>query len=419
MPLALLALALGAFGIGTTEFVIAGLLPDLAADFHTSIPTAGLLVSGYAAGVVVGAPLVTALGARLPRKTMLVGTMALFVVAHLLSALAPSFGALMAGRIVASFAHGAYVGVASVVAAELVRPEKRASAIALLFSGLSLANVLGVPFGTFLGQQFGWRAAFWAVAAIGLAAFAGIALLVPRGPRPEAGLRRELAVFRGGRIWLALAMTALGWAPVLAIVTYVAPLLTEITGFGEGAVPVVMTLLGLGMLVGGPLGGRFADRALLPSLFAGLALLTVLAVVLLAAVHDKAAVVVALTVFGIVSAATIPPLQTWVLDKAAGAQTMASAANVAAFNLGNAVGPALAGLAIGAGLGYTSVLWVAALLGVAGLGAAAAAGALERRTGPSPVQADAVQADPVPADPVPAGGAAVAAEARGAVGTGC
>ncbi|MFI6521332.1 MFS transporter [Spirillospora sp. NPDC050679] len=384
MPLALLALALGAFGIGTTEFVIAGLLPELAADFHTSIPAAGLLVSGYAFGCVVGAPLVTALGARLPRKTMLLGLMALFVAAHLLSALAPSFALLLAARIVASFAHGAFIGIGSVVAADLVRPEKRASAVALMFSGLSVANVLGVPAGTFLGQQLGWRSTFWAVAAIGVVALAGLAVLVPRRPRPETGLRHELAAFRSGQVWLVLAMTAVGWAPALAVITYVAPLLTEVTGFSKGAVPVVMTLLGVGMVGGSLIGGRYADRAPLASLYASLAALTVVSAGLLAAVHDKVAAVAALTVFGVVASATIPVLQTRVLDKASGAQTLASAANVAAFNLGNTLGPALGGLTIGAGLGYDSPLWVAALMGAAGLAIALVSGTLERRSADRP-----------------------------------
>ncbi|GAA3927991.1 MFS transporter [Actinomadura viridis] len=382
MPLALLALAAGAFGIGTTEFVIAGLLPELAADFGTSIPVAGLLVSGYAFGVVVGAPLVTAAGARLPRKTMLVGLMALFVAAHLLSALAPSYGALMTGRIVASFAHGAYIGLGAVVAADLVRPEKRAGAIALMFMGLSLANVLGVPLGTFIGQEFGWRATFWVVTVVGVVALTGIAALVPGGARPSTGLRHELAAFRSRQVWLALAMTALGWAPVLAVITYVAPLLTEVTGYSGGAVPFVMALLGAGMLAGGPIGGRYADRALMPSVYALLGAIIVVAAVLPAAAHHKVAVVVALTVFGVLASAVIPALQTRVLDKAPGAQALASAANVAAFNLGNAVGPFLGGLAISAGLGFTSPLWVAALLGISGLAVALLSGALDR-SGPA------------------------------------
>lgn len=389
MPLALLALALGAFGIGTTEFIIAGLLPELAADFDTSIPTAGLLVSGYAFGVVIGAPLVTALGARLPRKTMLLALMVLFVAAHLLSALAPTFALLLAARIVASFAHGAFIGVGSAVAAALVAPEKRAGAVALMFTGLSLANVLGVPFGTFLGQQFGWRATFWAVTAIGVVALAGVAALVPRQPRPATGLRHELSAFRSRQVWLVLAMTAVGWAPVLAVVTYVAPLLTEVTGYGRGAVPVVMTLLGLGMVAGGLLIGRYADRYPLAGLYGTLGSLTALSALLLLAAHDRIAVVVALTLFGVVASATIPVLQMRVLNHAAGAETMASAANVAAFNLGNAVGPALGGLTIGAGLGYTSPLWVAALLGLGGLAIALVSGTLERReTAPAPAKTD-------------------------------
>ncbi|MQY06418.1 MFS transporter [Actinomadura macrotermitis] len=394
MPLAVLALALGAFGIGTTEFVIAGLLPDLAADFHTSIPAAGLLVSGYAFGCVVGAPLVTALGARLPRRTMLLGLMALFVAAHLLSALAPSFGPLLAARVVASFAHGAYMGIGSVVAAELVRPEKRASAVALMFAGLSLANVLGVPLGTFVGQQFGWRATFWMVAGVGVLALAGIALLVPRGGRPAGGLRGELAVFRSGQVWLTLAMTTLGWAPALAVITYVAPLLTDVTGFGAGAVPLVMTLLGVGMLGGGFAGGRLAGRAPLPAVYGTLAALAATSALLLPAAHSKIAVVAVLGLFGLVASAAIPALQMRVLDKAAEAPTMASAANVAAFNLGNTIGPALAGLAIGAGFGYTSPLWVGALLGAAGLAVALLSGLLER-TAPAPQDAPATEPAPV------------------------
>ncbi|NUT45398.1 MAG: MFS transporter [Thermoactinospora sp.] len=378
MPLALLALALGAFGIGTTEFVIAGLLPDLAADFHTSIPAAGLLVSGYAFGVVVGAPLMTALGARMPRKTLLMAVMVLFVVAHVLSALAPGYGALMAGRIVASFAHGAYVGVAAVVAADLVRPERRASAIALMFTGLSLANVVGVPFGTFLGQQLGWRSTFWAVVVIGVVALAGIALLVPRGPRPESGLRQELRIFRSGQVWLVLAMTALGWAPAFAVITYVSPLLTEVSGFSAGSVPIVITLLGVGMLIGGPIGGRMADRALMPSIYVLLGGIVVVALVLIATSHSMIGAAVTITLFGVVASASIPPLQTRVLEKATGAQVMGSAANVAAFNLGNAIGPFFAGLAIDAGLGFTSPLWVGAILGTAGLGVAVISGVVER-----------------------------------------
>ncbi|MCO5998867.1 MFS transporter [Actinoallomurus rhizosphaericola] len=381
MPIALLALAIGGFGIGTTEFVISGLLPDLSADLHVSIPTAGLLVSGYAFGVVVGAPLLTALGSRISRKTMLVSLMALFTVGNLLCAVAPTYGVLMVARLVTAFAHGAYFGIGSVVAADLVRPEKRAGAIAMMFTGLTVANVLGVPGGTALGQALGWRSTFWVVAAIGLVALAGIATLVPARPRPSAdtGLRGELSVFRHGQVWLALAMTALGWAPVFTVITYVAPLATRVTGFSSGAVPILMVLFGVGMVAGNALGGRLADRALMPSLYGILAAVIAVSLLLFFVVHGKVAVVVVMLLLGVVGSATIAPLQTRVLDKAAGAPTMASAANIAAFNLGNTVGPFLGGLAIDAGLGYASTTWIAALIGAAGLAVALVSGALDRR----------------------------------------
>ncbi|MEV8637956.1 MFS transporter [Streptosporangium sp. NPDC051023] len=368
MPLALLALAISAFGIGTTEFVINGLLPELAAEFQVPIPTAGLLVSGYALGVVVGAPLLTMIGARFSRKTMLLALMVVFIVGNLLCALAPSYGALMAGRVVTSFAHGAYFGIGSVVAASLVAPERRASAIAMMFTGLTLANVLGVPLGTAVGQALGWRATFWIVTAVGVAALAGVAALVPAQPREKGqSLRGELAAFRGGRVWLALLMTTLGFAPVFAVITFVAPIVTEVAGLPAGAVPLLMGLFGVGVVVGNLLGGRLADRALIPSLYLSVGGLTVLAAVIALVAHSQIALFAAVVLFGVAGFATVPPLQIRVLDAAQGAPTLASAANIGAFNLGNALGAFLAGLAIQAGLGYVSPAWVAALLGLLGL----------------------------------------------------
>ncbi|GAA4632161.1 MFS transporter [Actinoallomurus vinaceus] len=395
MPLALLALAIGGFGIGTTEFVISGLLPELSTDLHVSIPTAGLLVSGYAFGVVVGAPLLTALGSRVSRKTMLLALMGLFTVGNLLCAIAPGYGVLMVARLVTAFAHGAYFGIGSVVAADLVRPEKRAGAIAFMFTGLTVANVLGVPGGTALGQAFGWRSTFWVVSVLGVLALAGIAALVPAQPRPstDAGFRHELSVFRRGQVWLALAMTALGWAPVFTVITYIAPIATRITGFSSGAVPLLMVLFGVGMVAGNTLGGRLADRALMPSLYAILGSVIAVSIVLAVVIHGKAGVVVVMLLLGVAGSATIPPLQTRVLDKAVGAPTMASAANIAAFNLGNTVGPFLGGLAIDAGLGYAAPTWIAALLGTAGLAVAVASGTLDRRIRTSP---DAVTPHAVP-----------------------
>ncbi|MCA2224253.1 MFS transporter [Nonomuraea aurantiaca] len=380
MPLALFALAISAFGIGTTEFIINGLLPELAADFAVTIPAAGLLVSGYALGVAIGGPPLTMLGGRLSRKTMLLSLMVLFIVGNLLSALAPSYGVLMVGRFLSAFAHGAYFGVGSVVAADLVAPQKRASAIALMFTGLTLANVLGVPLGTWIGQAFGWRATFWVVVAIGVAGLIGVLVLVPAQPRPEGGgMLRELATFRKGGVWLALAMTVFGFAPVFAVITFISPIMTGVGGFSPGAVPVVMALFGVGLVVGNLIGGRLADRAVMPSIYGSVALLALLGLVLALVAGNQVAFIVTITLFGVAAFATVPPLQTRVLDAAAGAPTLASAANIGAFNLGNAIGSFVAGLTIDAGFGYTAPAWTAALLGLTGLAVAGLAGVQSRR----------------------------------------
>ncbi|SEG89645.1 MFS transporter, DHA1 family, arabinose polymer transporter [Saccharopolyspora kobensis] len=362
------SLALGAFAVGTTEVVIAGILPEVALDTGVSLPTAGLLVSGYALGMVVGAPLLTVVSARFARKRMLLGLVGLFTAAGLISALAPGFSALMTGRVLSALAGGAYVGIASVVAAGLVPPERKARAIAIVFMGLSLANVLGVPGGTALGQAFGWRATFWAVTAIGVVLFVALSAFVPyEEPRSGAGFRREPAVFRRGRVWLALAATAFGWAPFLTVLTYIAPLLTDVSGFEPSSVPLVLALVGVGMVIGTPLAGRLADRALAPTLHGALAGVSVISLLLLVIVHSEPAAIVGFLLFGLVGAAVIPPLQTRVLAFAEGADDLASAANISAFNIGNAGGPLLAGTALSAGAGYTAPLAIAAVLGAAGL----------------------------------------------------
>ncbi|WP_188270547.1 MULTISPECIES: MFS transporter [unclassified Streptomyces] len=378
---ALAALALGAFAVGTTEVVIAGLLPDVATDFGVSLPTAGLLVSGYALGMVVGAPLLTVLGARLPRKHLLLWLVGLFTVAGLLSSVASGYEMLLIGRVLSAFAGGAYVGTAAVVAAGLVAPERKASAIATVFMGLSIANVLGVPGGTALGQALGWRAAFWGVTVLGAVLLVAIAVLVPQLSREQStGFRQELAVFRRGRVWLALAATAFGWAPFLTVVTYITPMLTEVTGFDERTVPLMLVLMGVGMVVGTPLAGRFADRALVPTLYGALAGIALVSALLIPAVHSKPGAIVGFLLFGLVGAAVIPPLQTRVLEAAQGADNLASSANVSAFNVGNAGGPLLAGAALSMGWGYTSLLGIAAVLGVIGLALALGTTALDRRS---------------------------------------
>ncbi|MER5638929.1 MFS transporter [Kitasatospora sp. NPDC002227] len=380
MPLALLALAIGAFGIGTTEFVVMGLLPQIAGDYGVSIPTAGLLVTGYAIGVVVGAPLMTVLGTRISRKTMLMLLMGLFTVGNLLSAVAPSFGLMVAGRIVASLAHGAFFGIGSVVAAELVAPDRKAGAIATMFTGLTVANIVGVPLGTFIGQAVGWRATFAAVAALGVVGLLGIARLVPELPRQQgAHLRRELTAFRNPQVLLAMAMTVLGFGGVFAAITYIAPMMTQVARYSEGAVTWLLVLFGTGMFLGNLLGGRYADRRLMPMLYVSLGGLALVLGLFTVTAHSKVLAAVTVLLVGGLGFATVPPLQKRVLDQAHGAPTLASAVNIGAFNLGNALAAWLGGTVITAGLGWTAPSWVGALLAAAALVLALWSAALERR----------------------------------------
>lgn len=379
MPLALVALAVSAFGIGTTEFVIMGLLPQVAGSFDVPISTAGLLISGYALGIVVGAPVLTAAATRVPRKTVLLGLMTLFIAGNVLSALAPSYALLMVGRVVAALAHGAFFGIGAVVATGLVAPERRARAIALMFTGLTAANVLGVPMGTLVGQAFGWRATFWVVSVLGVVSLIGILALVPRDPEGRApSLRRELEAFRDRQVWLALGVTALGFGGVFASFTYVAPMMTEVAGFADSAIAWLLVVFGLGLIVGNFAGGRLADRALMPSTYAILASLAMVLVAFTFTARWQAGSAITIFLLGATGFAAVPPLQTRVLQKARRAPTLASASNIAAFNLGNAVGVWLAGQAIDAGLGYTSPSWVGAGLATAGLALAVVAGRLDR-----------------------------------------
>ncbi|MEU3606898.1 MFS transporter [Streptomyces sp. NPDC035033] len=380
MPLALLALAVGAFGIGTTEFVIMGLLPEIAAEYDVTIPTAGLLVTGYALGVVIGAPVLTVFGNKVSRKRMLMLLMGLFVVGNLVSALAPDFGLMLTGRVVASLAHGSFFGIGSVVAADLVAPDRKAGAIATMFTGLTVANIVGVPLGTFIGQAVGWRTTFAIVAALGVVGLLGIAKLVPAMPRPEgARLRGELTAFRNPQVLLAMAMTVLGFGGVFAAITYIAPMMTRVAGYSEGAVTWLLVLFGIGMFLGNLLGGRYADRALMPLLYATLGGLAIVLALFTVAAHNKVLAALAVLLVGALGFATVPPLQKRVLDQAHGAPTLASAVNIGAFNLGNALAAWLGGLVIAAGFGYTAPNWVGAVLAAAALGLALWSAALERR----------------------------------------
>ncbi|WP_332118599.1 MFS transporter [Azorhizobium caulinodans] len=391
MPVALYALAAGAFGIGVTEFVIMGLLLDVGADLGVSLSAAGLLISGYALGVVVGAPVLTILTARWPRKAVLLGLMAVFTLGNLACALAPDYELLMAARVLTAFAHATFFGVGSVVATGLVPANKKASAIAIMFTGLTVANILGVPFGTWLGQHYGWRSTFWAVTLVGVLAFAVIALLVPaNAAKPEASnLKKDLAVLTRAPLLLGLLTTVLSWVGVFAAFTYIAPMLTKITGFAESAVSPILLVFGAGLVVGNLAGGRLADRWLVPTVYGSLVVLAVVLGALTFALHNAIAAVIFVGLLGAVAFATVAPLQMWVLEKAQGAgQSLASSFNIAAFNLGNAIGAWLGGVVIDHGLGLGAVPWVAALVPLAAVPVAWWAGRLEAGRALNPAAAE-------------------------------
>lgn len=364
MPLGLIALALGAFGIGLTEFVIMGLLPDVAADFGVSEAAAGWLISGYALAVVVGALALTAATTRLPRKPLLIGLVVLFIVGNVVTAMAGDYSTAMIGRVIAALSHGAFFGVGSVVAAGLVPPAKKAGAIAIMFTGLTAANVLGVPFGTFLGQQLGWRSTFWAISAIGVVALIGIALLVPtdRGTHPTVSLRSELTAFRSGQVWLSLLVTVLAYGGMFGAFTYIAYTLTEVSGFSPSAVPWLLVLFGAGLVIGNWLGGRLADRAIDRTLLGFIAALVVVLVFFALLATSQAATIVALFLMGGFGFGTVPGLQSRIMRYAGQAPTLASGANIGAFNVGNALGAWAGGIGIAAGLGYTAPIWIGAAI---------------------------------------------------------
>ncbi|QAY73029.1 MFS transporter [Agromyces protaetiae] len=389
MPLGLIALAIGGFGIGLTEFVIMGLLPQVAASFGVTEAAAGWLISGYALAVVVGALGLTAATTRLPRKPVLMGLLVLFIAGNAISALAPTYEVMLSGRILAALCHGAFFGIGSVVAASLVAKEKQAAAIAVMFTGLTAANVLGVPFGTFLGQQFGWQSTFWAISGIGVVALAGLWLLVPKAPAasgsgPEASapapsLRLELGAFRSGQVWLSLVVTVLGFGGMFGAFTYIAYTLTEVGGFAAGAVPWLLVLFGGGLFVGNWVGGKLADRSIDGTLVGFIAALVVVLALFGALASSQPATIVLLALMGGFGFGTVPGLQSRIMRYASGAPTLASGANIAAFNLGNALGAWAGGVAIAADLGYTSPIWVGAAITAAALIVMIAAAVAARR----------------------------------------
>jgi MFS transporter, DHA1 family, inner membrane transport protein len=368
LPLQLYALTAAAFAIGTTEFVIMGLLPDIATDLHVSIPAAGLLVAGYAMGVVVGAPVLTLGTRRFERKLLLLGLMSLFIAGNVLAALAPNYPVLMIARVVAALCHGTFFGIGAVVAASLVPPERQASAIALMFTGLALANILGVPGGTAIGQIFGWRATFWCVSAIGVAAAVAISILIdPMKAPPPAGLRSEFAALRSMKLWAALGTTVFGFGGVFVILTFIAPILREATGMSSHAVAIALLVFGAGLTIGNPLGGRLADRDLMPALVGILTALSGLQLLFGWAMFNLAATSLFLFCWGIAAFATIAPLQTRVVLSSPRSPALASSLNIAAFNLGNAGGAFIGGALIKQGFGYPVLAVAGAAMTACGL----------------------------------------------------
>lgn len=373
MPSGLVALALGGFGIGLTEFLIAGLLPQVASSLEVSEGAAGWLISGYALSVAIGAIALTAATARLPRKGVLVGLVALFVIGNLLSAVAPSYPVMLLGRIVAALCHGSFFGIGSLVARSLVAPERKSRAVAVMFAGLTLANVLGVPFGALVGERWGWRAAFWAVTAIGVLALAGIVALVPGwagraptvtgrpGPIPPSGLRAQLRAFRSWQVWLTLTATALGYGGMFGAFSYIAYTFTEVSGFSSADVAWLLMVYGAGLVVGNLIGGRAADRDRDRALVLALLGLTITLAVFGLLADSTHASVLLVFLMGLTGFAGVPGMITRVTDFAQGA-ALAASANVSASNIGNALGAWLGGLVITAGLGYAAPLYVGSAL---------------------------------------------------------
>jgi DHA1 family inner membrane transport protein len=386
--LALLALALGGFGIGSTEFVAMGLLPQIAHDLlpaawaaspDDAIAQAGVVIGAYALGVVVGAPTIAVFAARVPRRTILLGLVIVFTLGTIASALAPSFPLVVLFRFLAALPHGAYFGIASLVAASLMGPGKRGQGVALVLAGLTVANVVGVPLITFLGQQAGWRAAYLVVAAIFAASVVAIRLTVPKQPGdPDATPRRELGAFVRPAVWLALLTGSVGFAGFFAVYSYVAPLTTEVTGLSAAAVPWALVTLGLGMTLGNILGGWAADRGVLRALFVSFAVFALALLGLALSAPQPVGLFAFLFAVGAAAAALSPAIQTRLMDVAGDSQTLAAAVNHSALNIGNALGAFLGGAVIAAGWGYLAPTWVGLAMCAPGVLLALAGAAVTR-----------------------------------------
>ena len=364
----LLALAAGAFGIGVTEFAPMGLLPVIATDLGVSIPTAGLLISAYALGVMLGAPLMTLTTGRMPRRALLIGLAAIFTVGNLLSAISTDYSMLLVARVITSLNHGAFFGVGSIVAAGLVPPNRQAGAVAAMFMGLTIANVVGVPLATWAGDALGWRASFWGIAAIGVGVMAALRLTLPNLPAPTGGnIAAELRVLSRGSVLAALALTVIGSSAMFTVFTYIAPILREQTHASLGFVTAMLVTYGLGLTLGNWLGGKFADKSVDRTLIVTLASLSAILVAFAVAMPFAVPTSILVFLWGIASFALVPPLQVRVMAAAGDAPNLASAMNIGAFNLGNAIGAAVGGAVIAGGLGYPAVSLAGAVASGLGL----------------------------------------------------
>ena len=364
----LLALAAGAFGIGVTEFAPMGLLPVIATDLGVSIPTAGLLISAYALGVMLGAPLMTLTTGRMPRRALLIGLAAIFTVGNLLSAISTDYSMLLVARVITSLNHGAFFGVGSIVAACLVPPNRQAGAVAAMFMGLTIANVVGVPLATWAGDALGWRASFWGIAAIGVGVMAALRLTLPNLPAPTGGnIAAELRVLSRGSVLAALALTVIGSSAMFTVFTYIAPILREQTHASLGFVTAMLVTYGLGLTLGNWLGGKFADKSVDRTLIVTLASLSAILVAFAVAMPFAVPTSILVFLWGIASFALVPPLQVRVMGAAGDAPNLASAMNIGAFNLGNAIGAAVGGAVIAGGLGYPAVSLAGAVASGLGL----------------------------------------------------
>jgi MFS transporter, DHA1 family, inner membrane transport protein len=454
LPLAIWAMVIGAFAMGADEFIVAGVVQAIADDLQVTLGAVGLFESAYALGVAIGAPLFTALGVRIARRRMLLGTAAIFVIGNLLAALGPSYGTIMAGRLVSASAHGAFLGIAAVYAAELVAPSMKGRAIATVFSGLTAATVLGAPIGAAIGRALGWRATFWSLVVLGLLAFVGLIVLLPRragatstqamdeqrahdkhtmhvehssehgethsehhlshaehgaaagldqagldahalahlgGGGQGAPLAQQLGALRRPSVWLSLLMTLLGYGGVFTSYVYLAPQLTDVTGFGEAWVTPLFLLFGVGLFVGNTIGGKLADRNVLPAIVATVGALTLVLFLMTLAIQHPVATVMGLFIYGMAAFAVVAPLQLRVMQAAGDAPDVASAANISAFTLGSALGIWLGGWAIDAGLGLIAVNWVGGLISLAGFLLAIGAWLWEKRGTSQPISGEHTQ----------------------------